>query len=725
MVMKNEEVFLKKRIAELEQMLQYYQDYDSLTGVFNKDAFYVRMRTILERYPKQQFQVIRLDIEHFKLVNDLFGIHHGDQLLRELADHLKKLLTDEEKTCIARMNADRFLVFMPVEGSQEIIEQMQHLLDHCILDMDIVIAIGIYIIEDRSISVRLMCDRSGIAANAIKGDYHRHIEYFKDEMRNVLIEEQELLHGVETSLLNGEFEVFIQPKCNMQTKKIYGGEALVRWNHPTKGMIPPKDFIPIFEKNGFIKQLDVYVWEQTAKWLHDWIEEGHQAIPISVNVSRIDIINLDVLQIFDQLIKRHGLEPSLLELEITESAYSSRSDEIIYVVNEIMKNGFTVLMDDFGSGYSSLNLLKDISIDVLKLDMRFLDKDNKKSKDILESVVHMAKWLNLKIVAEGVENAQQVDFLLGIGVRFAQGFYYYRPLPLQAFAQLLMDKNKVEFPTTVQQNRMEWVRFKDLMHEDIISEQMLNNILGAVSVYALQGDEITILRGNEAYFKLIDVQNFLTPYHHNLREVMSWQDYQRMLQTMKQARESRDHGCEVIVKRYCEDHQSVSLQIKFFYLSEANDSYIYYASLHDVTTLMNALEERHMSEKQFEIAMQAMNESIFEVDVKTRTVTYHKSDEEGNKIATSIANAPEGVLATGLICPESRAAFCAAYEDIYQGKTTSRKQVKLYLKNGEKCWCHLSLTAIQDTTGKTVRAIGHVQPLKDSTAVCKEDDHHL
>lgn len=274
-------------------------------------------------------------------------------------------------------------------------------------------------------------------------------------------------------------------------------------------------------------------------------------LPLSVNVSRSDIFSMDVFAMIKALADKYELDAAWLEIEVTESAYSSRTDEIIQVISQLMNEGFTVSMDDFGSGYSSLNILKDININVLKLDMRFLDNNDRKSKDIVESVVHMAKWLDLKVIAEGVENREQVDFLLGIGCVYAQGFYYYRPMKLTAFEELISDESKIDVRDHLNQKTLEdWqLNFKDLFHEDMMSEALLNNILGQVVLYSFDGQDIRVMKANEQYYNLMCEHDMMDFYKHDELPILE-EDRPLMMAALLKANENGDKGSEVIVRRY-------------------------------------------------------------------------------------------------------------------------------------------------------------------------------
>ena len=259
-------------------------------------------------------------------------------------------------------------------------------------------------------------------------------------MLDQLKQSQQLLGELERALQNEEFCFYLQPKCNSMTKAIVSMEALVRWNHPTRGIVPPGEFIPLLEETGLITRLDLYLWESVCKMLHRWKEEKRNLVPISVNMSIADITSLDAAEVFGGLVERYQLEPRLLVVEITESMMAQNMSLVQNTINGLHRKGFSVAMDDFGSGYSSLNMLKDISVDGIKLDLKFLDMDRSnegKGKQIVESVVEMAHRLNLPIVAEGVETEEQVYLLQAMDCLYTQGYYFYRPMPVEQAEELL------------------------------------------------------------------------------------------------------------------------------------------------------------------------------------------------------------------------------------------------------------------------------------------------
>lgn len=695
---------LTEKIEQLKKELDYYKNYDALTNIYSKQSFYEHVKNMLKGASPSQYEIICADIEHFKLINDVYGSEYGDILLNQIATKLQEAFGEE--ACYGRIGADIFAICLPHDASGEsAADKINQIFHSFSKDMEVIASIGIYEIKKLDIPVSLMCDRAILAAKSVKGIYMKHYAYYDDSMRNVLLEEQELINGLDKSLENGEFEIYFQPKCNMNTNKITGAEVLVRWNHPQKGMISPKDFIPVFEKNGFIKKLDQYVWEESAKWLHKHANQ-HKVIPISVNISRIDIFGLDVQNIFQKLVKRYDLDSSWLQLEITESAYSSRSDEIIFVINRLMNHGFTILMDDFGSGYSSLNILKDINIDVLKMDMRFLDKQDRKSQDIIESVIRMAKWLNLKIIAEGVENKEQVDFLLKIGCLYAQGFYYYKPMPMDAFEKLLENHDLIDFEdsTMMLANDISLIKLKDLFHDDLVSEILINNILGAVAIYRYDGKNVYVQKANEAYYKM----HKFSMHHKNILDVMHPDDQQLFMDALNHSLNQRNSGSDATV-RYLLDDEILWLHVRFFFLADTANGKILYASIHDVSAYMNTLEALQMSEQSFRIAMNTDKITIFELDIASHMVSYSKQSQRAFGLHDCTMPAPEGFINQGTICKGYEDTFTKTYEKIYKGEEHASCVIKARMADKNIVWNRITMTAIKDKNGKSKKAVGVVE----------------
>ena len=296
------------------------------------------------------------------------------------------------------------------------------------------------------------------------GGMHR----FTPAMLSRLKKQRQLLSELEHALKNHEFCFFLQPKCNSMTRAIVGMEALVRWNHPTRGCVPPSEFMPLLESTGLVTQLDQYIWESVCKTLHKWQESGSNLVPVSVNVSVVDIVNLDVPQIFSNLVEKYQLEPKLLLAEITETMLAENASLVENTIQGLHRKGFSVMMDDFGSGYSSLNMLKDTNVDAIKLDMKLIDmnqQNRSKGVQIVESVVDMAHRLNLPIIAEGVETPEQVSMLQAADCLYTQGYYFYKPMPVENAEALLAQPNSEDY----------WDMRRDLMRRDLMRRDLMRH----------------------------------------------------------------------------------------------------------------------------------------------------------------------------------------------------------------------------------------------------------
>ena len=409
---------------------------DPLTGLYTEKVFYDRAAALLQKYPEQGFDMVAVDIEHFKIVNDAFGTAVGDQLLKNLAVFLMSLPADG-CALFTRARADIFFALLPRQAStdQMLETHISSFLERYPLPMRLKINIGVYVVEERGLAVARMCDRALLAAENVKGSFVHHIALYDHTMHEKLIREQQILNTMQESLKREDFQVYLQPKVEIGTGRLIGAEALVRWKHPDMGMISPADFIPLFEKNGFIYSLDLFVWRTVCRMLRDW----GGAIPVSVNVSRTDLYHEDLPETLVQMRQEYGLAPDALHLEITESAYVKDSVQILAVIRRLKQAGFVIEMDDFGSGYSSLNTLSDLPIDVMKLDLQFLSHGENEARHhkVMRLVIDLAKELQLQVIAEGVETAEQAQLLKNMGCPLAQGYFYGRPMPEREFLKYI------------------------------------------------------------------------------------------------------------------------------------------------------------------------------------------------------------------------------------------------------------------------------------------------
>lgn len=425
-------------LRETAAMINLIQ-YDRLTGLFSKEFFYQRVKEILKQHPEREYDIICSDIDNFKLINDVFGIPAGDSLLCNVADMYKNMVGENE--ICGRFNADQFACLLErrTDNMETYFLRSEAQIKTQFHIKSVVMKWGVYPIRDNNISVEQMCDRAFLAIHSIKGRYGEHFAVYDDKLRSSLLREQKITDAMETALTEEQFVVYLQPKYRVADHQLAGAEALVRWNHPEWGFLSPAEFIPLFERNGFITKLDQFVWDKTCGILKDYRKKGYPNLPVSVNVSRADVYQEDLADILMREVDKYGLDRSSLHLEITESAYTENPEQIIETVRHLRELGFIIEMDDFGSGYSSLNMLNQMPLDILKLDMKFIQSETAKPTEqgILSFIMELAGRMKLSVVAEGVETEEQLERLHEAGCTYVQGYYFGKPMPVQDFEALL------------------------------------------------------------------------------------------------------------------------------------------------------------------------------------------------------------------------------------------------------------------------------------------------
>ena len=410
----------------------------ALERIDRKDAFLQALHTFLTAHQGTEWAVAAVDIQHFKLYNELYGTEKGDALLETVANCLLGY-SKQTGYPVGYFGNDDFFLCLPDEKAEQtaVLATLQACMNAGRQDVTFFVVMGVCPMQaNPGADAATLCNYAQIAGVTTDSGYlHR----FEPTMLNELKEQQQLLGELEHALDNHEFCFFLQPKCNSITRAIVGMEALVRWNHPTRGIVSPGEFVPLMEETGLITRLDLYLWEEVCQMLQGWKARNENMVPISVNVSISDIAALDVAQVLWELVQKYQLEPKLLLVEITESMLAQNLKMVENTIAALHRKGFAVLMDDFGSGYSSLNMLRNTSVDAIKLDMQFIVRDSESSKgrQIVESVIEMARRLNLPIIAEGVETQEQVFMLQSMDCLYTQGYYFYKPMAVKQAEELL------------------------------------------------------------------------------------------------------------------------------------------------------------------------------------------------------------------------------------------------------------------------------------------------
>ena len=421
---------------ELEnQSKMFLATHDALTGLLNKQAFYDKVEERLKKDLNNDYVLVVSDIKDFKIINDVYGTEAGDTVLKKVADILKNSAGEDDIYC--RLQNDRFAVLKKKQDFENIYKGQREKnitisIDNYI-DYKIVSHFGAYYITDRNMLISVMVDRAFMAVAGIKHEYNSSLAIYDEAIRDNRIWEKSISNALGDAIRERQLIPYLQPQVN-DKGEMEGAEALVRWNHPTEGFLTPNRFIPIFEKNGMIAEVDKYMWEEACKLLSKWKGEK-SGLSISVNISPKDFYFMDVYKVITGLVEKYEISPSALHLEITESFAITDFDKKMVVINKFRDKGFIVEMDDFGSGYSSLNLLQDMPIDVLKIDMMFLrrSEEEEKAHIILKTITEMAKNLGIPSIAEGVETEEQLEMLRKMGCTLYQGYYFSKPVPIEEF----------------------------------------------------------------------------------------------------------------------------------------------------------------------------------------------------------------------------------------------------------------------------------------------------
>ena len=414
---------------------KYRASHDILTGLLNKEQFYIETAKLIKENRDVKYCLVCSNIKDFKFVNELFGIEKGNEILKKQAEYMKNFIGED--SLAARLHADRFAMCMPrIRFDEDLINEaitgIQEAFKNSSFHMHIFV--GVYDIHDVEERVSIMCDKANLASETIKNEYKSSVAYYTEHLLEKSIEERKIIGEFDRALDNEEFVMFLQPQVDVSGKP-FGSEALVRWQHPDKGLLAPGVFIDVLEKTGFVYRLDRYMWDKAVKQLAEWKKRGINDYHISVNISTKDFYLIDVYETFVGLVEKYDIDPKLLKLEITETALMSDFNKNMVIIKRLQKYGFDIEIDDFGSGYSSLNMLKDISADVLKIDMGFLraSENEVKGQDILESIIGLANKLGMRVITEGVEKKTQVDMLYDMGCKMFQGYYFSKPLPVDEF----------------------------------------------------------------------------------------------------------------------------------------------------------------------------------------------------------------------------------------------------------------------------------------------------
>lgn len=616
-------------------------NFNQLTGLLKKRVFSKAANQFFQENKKSCYMIAAIDIENFKLFNSWYGFEMGNMLLSEIGTCLGQM-QHRYNGLASYMGEDNFALILP--DKEEFILEIQKELTKIIKNYgdkgEFRLLIGVAALDSSSNSAEESYDRALLGLKRAKKVYYNGIGYYSRELKERL-ERNQILHAdVRKGLERNEFFFELQPKCDMRTGKIVGAEALARWKHPVNGLVSPGEFIPSLEKSGLITPLDYYIWEEVCKTLRRWLDCGYQIVPISVNVSRMDIYSDDMVEVILRLMERYRLSGQWIELEITEGVFAEDNHRLLEVVEQLRQHGFSIVMDDFGKGYSSLNMLKEISVDMLKLDMRFLtltEGSMHKGANILESVVRMGNLLNLPMVSEGVETKEQLDFLLNRNCMFGQGFYFYRPMGVEEFEQFLKEGDKID-PKGIRTTKIGKIYLRKMLDEKIISDAAVNSILGPVAFYDMHEGVLSLYCANSAYCSMIGYnETELESVRSNLLENVHEEDQNSLLNAYQTAFDLPMTKAEVNVRHRRKDGKWHWIHMSLFFFNEQSGHLYYYAALEDITKKKNYEESaKRIWQAAKEVSGAQKEDSFMQLD-----------EEEQHRVAAIFAQMNKGGMIGG------------------------------------------------------------------------------
>jgi EAL domain-containing protein (putative c-di-GMP-specific phosphodiesterase class I)/GGDEF domain-containing protein len=537
-----------------------------------------------------QWCMIAIDIKHFKLFKDLNGRVKGEQLLIRFAERIHEVAEQMDGLACYR-GQDDYSLMIPFDQPviDRLFSSLRHEIDTLSAASGFFPIFGIAMILDPDESAMDQFNHAALTAEEIKDDLQCHVRIYDPDVHERHVEEFKLLSDFQAALKNGEITFHIQPQVNVETGRIVGGEALTRWKRADGTFLSPNVFVPVLEKYGIITDLDTHLWEQVFSWLRHLTDSGIQPVPVSLNVSRMCIFSMDVPAAFSSLAEKYGVDPALVKVEITETAYVEDEGQIRAAVAELQSRGFLVMMDDFGSGYSSLGMLRTVNVDVIKLDAQFLRfsiGEEQKGIHILESIINMIKSLSIPLIVEGVDSPALVHYLKDVGCYYMQGFHFYRPMPSEQFEALIALPGNTD-PHGIALMHHEQLHIREFLDSNIYSDAMLNNILGPVAFYARKDDNVDIVRFNSQFLHLITIgADVMEERRFGIQGFFYPDDRPKFFDMLTAAEKDPINGAEGLFRIYLPDGGIFWMHLRVYYLREENGRQLFYGSARDMTEIM-------------------------------------------------------------------------------------------------------------------------------------------
>lgn len=567
---------------------------DPLTGLTYKQHFFHLADTRLKGGVYGKLWMVAMDIDHFKLFNSYYAWESGDIYLKQIGECLKQSV-QRYGGVAGYLGGDDFVLLCPARDAilDEIHNYMTQLLETNSFELSFAPKYGVYELSSSDNSAREIYDKAAIALETIKGNYTRSRALYDSEMVRKAKDEIHLLKQIQKGIRDGEFTFYLQPKVDMESGKIIGAEALARWIHDGK-VIMPENFVPVLERNGFISTLDRVIWKQVAIWIRKRLDEGLMPITVSINVSKVDIYTMDVAGYLKELADTYDLPPHLTEIEISEEAFTRDSTKLHETLSELHAYGFTVCMDDFGKGYSSLNSLRSSDIDSLKVDAYFLnlsEENISKSVNILRSVMDMAVQLKLPVIVEGIETAEQAKTLSQIGCTYAQGFLYGKAVPVEEMEERLKDTTMID-TSGIRCSDPQGHKIRELFKSDLLTDDIIQRIFGSVFFLHQDSEGARVTWAMKDYYdegSLSDLVEYNSARPLSAR--VSKEDEDRLYQFLDVAADRKKEGVMDTFNFPLPDGTSRKVLLKLFYLRSTVKEKVFFGAMMDLGQIEEYLQE--------------------------------------------------------------------------------------------------------------------------------------
>lgn len=689
---------------------------DELTGLLNRKTFSHELGEMIKSRTDEEIKdciVVYLDVLRFKVINDVFGSGKGDELLIHIAGVISGAVKGSGFGC--RIGSDRFLLLTkcPDEQMESFITDIFEKIAEFELSFEITCNAGIYKITDRSVSAESAIDRAIMAQKSIKGSYTRQYACYTEELRKELITEQEISGLMRTALAEEQFVVYYQPQYNHTTGMLVGAEALVRWLHPERGLVSPGIFIPIFEKNGFITKLDMYVFEKACIFLRKCMDNNIHMVPVSINLTRYDIFSPDFIDSLENIRRKFDVPSKYIRIEITESAALGNSEFINDAVHKLHSFGYIVEMDDFGSGYSSLNILKDIDFDIIKLDMKFLEKEHGESNrggTILSSVVRMVNWLGLPVIAEGVETVKQADFLGSIGCDYIQGYLYSKPLPEEQYEKLI--SGSAVGATIPQMSLIETLNSADFWSNDSMDTLIFSSFVGGAAIFEYRNGKIEILRVNKKYLQEISM-NMSEKDLIKSDPLRALDDEDRKIYTDMLGRiieTGSEQECETwrTLNSSCCGEERICLRSTVQLIGKSRDHYLFYAMIRNITAEKLHLQSMAAEEKNLKMAAEQVNIFLWEYNIATKEMKPCFRCKRELGLPALIRNYPDPLFESGFFPEDYSEMYYDWMKQLENGVKSLEGVIPL---TPDRIPFMVRYTTEFDETGRPIKAYGSATPV--------------